>query len=1066
MHSDISNLTVGTSADSVTKFEDYVKRAAELGMKAIAFSEHGNVINWVNKKKVIEEHGLKYIHASEIYLTKRISRDNNGKLLLERDNYHYMLIARNYDGVLELNKLVSRAFEREDGHFYYNPRVTFEELKNTSDNIIMTSACLASPIARLYKEAYPSEHSINQAAKQELEELLHWISKNKHRMFFEVQYHNHPEQIEYNRLLLRLSKEMDIPLIAGTDTHALNKEHAETRKIYMKAKGVKYGDEDVFDLTFKTYNELVEAFEEQGALPKKIYLEAIENTNVMADMIETFELDNTPKYPKLYDNPIETFKQKIQEGVKKRGIDKLPKEQQKVYLERIKEEFDTYVKLNAVDYMLLQKNIIDWCHENGIYQGYGRGSVNGSLIAYLLGITEMDSVKHKLNFFRFLNPDRISMPDIDVDYSPSRRQEVINYVSNLKGIHFAEIITLNTVALKGAIREVGRGLDMPYDEVDEIAKNAEYNESYYREQYPELFRHVDVLKGVIVSMGSHPSGFLVSPISLDDNIGTIYTKESKHRVSAINMKELDSLNYVKLDILGLDNIELINETCKLAGIERLTPDNVDVNDINVWKSLRESTLGVFQMESDMAHAYLKRLFSDETLENIHKNVGEISYIDLLSMANGAIRPSGESFRDQLAQGIVKDNGHEAINEFLRPRLGQLLFQEDIMQFLVKFCEHTNAEADLVRRGIAKKGGTEKFLPIIEERFIHHMTTVYGETEERAREIVKPLLKVIDDAKDYGFSLNHSQPYSYIGYIGAYLRYYYPLEFLTVLLNIHKDDIEKTAEITEYARKRGIEIKPIRFGKSRADYSCDKKENVIYKGIASIKYLNRQIAEELYQLSQEKEYDRNDFVSLLIDIFEKTSVDTRAMQILIRLDFFKDFGEKEVLLEIYQHMADLKKPTYPEFAKKPLKYDAKHKEKTKMQRINNLKEFEQFIRNNPPQKIDLYDHLMFEKEIMGKPETKLNVPGNVAIVLAIDKRYTPKLTLYKLKTGEQILVKVEKNKFWENEFEDWLYVGDIIQVKAIKEKYGWRKGKDGKWEVDKNKIELFLDDCKIIKRRQK
>ena len=410
IHSDISNLTAGTGADSITKFTDYLDKAVELGMNNFAFSEHGSVINWMKKKDEVEKRGMKYIHANEIYLTKNINKeykeDENGiltptgKLSLERDNYHYMLLAKNYDGVLELNELTTNSFNRKDGHFYYNPRVTIDELKNTSDNILMTSACLASPIWRLYNKAY-GEFGVKDAkAKQEMEELLQWMGDNRHRMFLEIQYHSHPEQIQFNQMLLRLSRELNIPLIAGTDTHALNAEHAKARQLFLKSKGANYGDEDAFDLTMKSYSELVEMFEKQGALPRNIYLEAIHNTNVMADMVEEFKLDKSPKYPKLYDKPLELFKNKINEGVIKRGINKFPKEKKEQYLERIREEFDTYVKLDTVDYMLLQKNIIDWCHENGIYQGYGRGSVNGSLIAYVLGITEMDSIKHKLNFCR------------------------------------------------------------------------------------------------------------------------------------------------------------------------------------------------------------------------------------------------------------------------------------------------------------------------------------------------------------------------------------------------------------------------------------------------------------------------------------------------------------------------------------------------------------------------------------------------------------------------------------------------------------------------------------------
>lgn len=403
-HSDLSNLTAGTGADSITKYTDYLDRAQELGMQAFAISEHGSVMNWIKKKQETEKRGMKYIHANEIYLTKNINMGDDGKLILERDNYHYELIAKNYEGVKEINNLTSKSFEKETGRFYYNPRLTFDDLKATSDNVMMTSACLASPIWRLHKkiEFHRSAGEREQAIKlqQELDDLLNFMGDNRHRMFLEIQYHTHPEQVEFNKMLLTLSKDLKIPLIAGTDTHALNAEQAKAREVFLKAKGANYGNEDAFDLTMKSYPELVGMFEKQNAIPRDEYLEAIHNTNVMADMVEEFELDKTPKYPKLYDKPIEVFQKMINEGVKKRGINKFDAEKKKQYFDRIKEEFEVYKKLDTVDYMLLQKNIIDWCHSKNIYQGYGRGSVTGSLIAYVLGITEMDSIKHKLNFFR------------------------------------------------------------------------------------------------------------------------------------------------------------------------------------------------------------------------------------------------------------------------------------------------------------------------------------------------------------------------------------------------------------------------------------------------------------------------------------------------------------------------------------------------------------------------------------------------------------------------------------------------------------------------------------------
>jgi len=1037
IHSDTSNPTTSMSIDSTTKYWQYLELAEKYEMEAFCFSEHGNVFNWVNKKKAVEEKGMKYIHANEIYVTEHNDKERG----LIRDNYHYMLIAKNYEGVKELNKLTSLSNNKEDGHFYFNPRITFDELFNTSDNIIMTSACLASPVWRALKND----------DKKMLQQFQDFFVNNKHRMFLEIQYHNHPEQIKYNQWLYEFSKETGIPLIAGTDTHALNKQHSNARTLLMKAKGATYGEEDMFDLTFKSYPELVEMFKEQNSIPKEAYLEAIYNTNILADMVEPFKLDKTPKYPKLHDNSEEVFKEKINIGIKQRGIDKFPKEKKEKYFERIRDEFDTYKKVGAIDYMLLQKNIIDWAHSKEIYQGYGRGSVNGSIIAYLLKITEMDSIKHKLNFFRFLNPERISLADIDVDFPPSRRQEVIDYVATIPNIHFAEIITFNTVALKGAIREIGRALGMELSIVDEVAKAVYKDENkndtiddYYKNKYPELFEYIDVIKGVIVSIGSHPSGFIVSPISLEDNIGLCFTKESKYAVTQINMKELDGLNYVKLDILGLDNIEIINETCKLLGIERLVPDNMDINDEKVWNSIKESGLGIFQWESQSAQAYLKELFKPETIERIKSVHPNFSYMDLFSIGNGAIRPSGASYRDDLANGIFKDHGHKALNDFLKDTIGYLVYQEQIMNFLVDFSRYSMAESDTVRRGLSKKEGTEEYLPVIRERFVQEMAEKYGENKDSALSILEPFLKVIDDAQRYGFSVNHSNPYSHIGYGNGYLRYYYPLAFLTVMLNINQDDIEKTGMIIEYAKSKNITIKPIKFRYSTAKYSFNSEENAIYKGLKSIKFLNEKIAEELYLLKENK---YNSFSDLLVDITEKTSVNSKQLTILIKLNFFIEFGENNELLMIYDAFVNGK-----EAYKKTLK------EETKIKRLAIVKEKELEIKNVENNKISPSEQIVFEKEHLGYAQTTYpELTEYHGLIIDVDTKYAPKLTLYNLRTGELNVAKMNKRTYQNNELE----VGNIIKNLRTVKKPKKKRGEDGGW-IDLPEFEFWIDSFQITK----
>lgn len=893
IHSDLSNAV--TNVDSVTKYHEYVARAKECGMTTFGFSEHGSTMEWWHKKTAIENAGMKYAHMVECYLTATLYE----KI---RDNYHCVLIARNYDGFLELNRMITKSFNRKDNHFYYVPRISFNELAESSDNIIFTTACVGG----VFGKAREEDGRLNHIARA----FYDFMKANAHRCFFEIGHHQDEKQKEYNKLMVRLSEECGVRLIAGTDTHALNEDHELGRSILQKSKNIHFDGEDNWDLKFKTYDELVYAYETQGVLPNEIYLEAIENTNVLADMIQPFELDKGTKYPHIYESPEETFKQKVNDAVRNHPY-AMKNHDKKELFPVVREEYEVYKKTGSIDFMLLQTYQREWEKSQGIECGYGRGSVSGSEIAYLLGITQMDSLRFNLNFFRFMNPARVTNADIDTDYSGKDRDRVKEFLlrdkMNLPNINTAEIITFNTIALKGAIRDVCRALYKEDESVDylalssEIVKLAEENEDAAREKYQELFRYVDIVNGTIVSVGTHPSGVLVSDLPIEETIGLCSISSSDYPVSIINMKELDDLMYVKLDILGLDNIGVINDTCKMLGIERLTPDNTDLEDEDVWKSIRDDTTLIFQWESKSASAYLKRFMSDKTLEIARSKIPNFSMIKWLSFGNGLIRPACASFRDSVAKGEFYDNGFDALNEFLAPEAGRLAMQETIMQFLVKFCGYSDAESDTVRRGIAKKKGTEQLLPEIERRFIEYCTTEYDMSKEECERIIKPFIQVILDASAYSFSWNHSDSYSCIGYICGYLRYYYPYEFLTAALNIFGDNMDKTVEITRYAAKRGISVTTPKWGASRDTYSFNKEDKTIAKGLSSVKYMNANIAESLYELSQENTYTLRDgrlsFIELLLDIDQKTSVNSRQLEILIKLDFFFEFGNQNKLLRI-------------------------------------------------------------------------------------------------------------------------------------------------------------------------
>ena len=710
LHSDLSNGV--TNIDSVTKYYEYIDKAAELGMTAMGFSEHGSVLEWIHKKQKIEAAGMKYIHAEEFYITdrfydypeetpKEIIEAQYGKSKTEREEilaeyreknkkrvnnrYHVVLIAKNYDGVRELNTLSSLAFHN-DGHFYYSPRITMDELEATSNNILVTTACIAGVLCK-------GDASVK-------ERFLKFLIKNKDRCYLEIQHHNVDIQKQYNLYLARISKEYGIPLIAGTDTHALNETHVLGRTILQKSKDIHFDDEEGWDLTFKTFDELVQAYEVQG-LSADVYMPAIEETTKMADRIEEFPLDFSYKYPKLYEDSEAVLLEKIEAGIKERGVDKFPNYQE--YRDRINHEVEVFKHNGAIDFILLEDDYKNALRERGIRYGYSRGSVSGSIVCWLLHITEVDSIKYNLNFDRFMNEERISLADVDSDFYEEDRPKVREYLFNKEGLHCCNIITFNTIKMRGAIKDVGRALGMTPQETQDISNLVEtvdgkdFIDDKYRKKWPELFKYVDIVSGVIVSLGRHAAGLVVSPHDVDPAFGTLYISSDDRPISQINMKEIDYLNYVKLDILGLDCVGLIYKTCDMVGIPFLTPDNMDFNDQAVWDDLKNDTTLCFQFESDFAGQYLRSILRDDVIRKIKEQNDHFSYIDVMSMANGAIRPAGASYREQLSNGIYNDCGDDALNKYFAPTLGFLVYQEEIIGFLNKFCGFTMGEADVVRR---------------------------------------------------------------------------------------------------------------------------------------------------------------------------------------------------------------------------------------------------------------------------------------------------------------------------------------------------------------------------------
>lgn len=1051
-----SNPYSGLEVDSVVPFQKYIDQAVKDGMTAIAFTEHGAVLHNIAKRQACEKAGIKYINAEEFYVTETIDENN-----LVRDNYHCCLFAKNYQGVLELNYLSSISFNRKDGHFYYNPRITLDELINTSDNILVSTACVGSILCKGTKDAQ--------------EKFLKFIVENKHRCWLEIQPHNFDLQIRYNQYLYRIANEYGLKLIATNDVHALNQDYADGRVIMQQSKKHKkviFHDEDQCDLNWKNGDEMVEAFKEQCSLPDFVYMAAIQETVDFVDQIESYELDYSNKYPRLYKDAKGEFVKRIVEGVEKRGINKLPNYKTE-YIPRIQEELKTYEHNDAIDFMLLDSDYKNWLLKNNMHYGPSRGSVSGSEIAYLINCTDVDSVKYNLNFSRFMNPERMSLADVDTDIYAEDRYRVREYLFNREGLYCCNILTFNTIQLKGAIKDVGRALGMTPEETQALSDLTQVDEKGHdfmpkdiREKYPELFKYVDIVIGTTTSLGRHAAGIVCSPTDICYDFGTLSITSDPRPVSQIDMHEIDSLNFVKLDLLGLNAVGLVDGACKLAGIDFLTPDKINFSDENVINSIAQDTTLIFQFESGFASDSLKRTLSKETLANIKAQNDNISYLDIMAMVSGAIRPAGESYREQLFAGVYNDNGNAALNEFLKPTLGYLVYQEQIIDFLHEFCGFTMGQADIVRRHFAKKTGTEADIPIIENggymldihgnkdpRYIKGFIAVaqekYGMTEEEARSAIKSFLVVIADASNYLFSRNHSIPYSMIGLFIGWLRYYHKIELLTAALNVYVDNNEKMSNIKEYIKSQGINIAGVKFGKSKAQYFMDKNENTIYQGICSIKYCNNQIADELYELSK-NQYDS--FIDLLIDIINKTSVDDRQLHILTTLNFFSEFGKNKYLLEIidlYNSLGACKtfkkdKISAMSIDENIVRQCAEKETPKQYSAVNKRKLVKMLIGMFENKSLSVKEQILKEQEYLGNITYKNpNAPENMFYVIECKfykDKTKPYLQLYDLKNGEYLKTKITSGKsFIENPFD----TNNVIHVKEFGEKNKMKKI-NGSW----------------------
>ena len=904
IHSEFSLL------DGANRIKDLPVRAKELGMKAMAITDHGVMYGVIDFYKACKKEGIKPIIGCEVYVAPR-SRLNKEPNIDNKYN-HLILLAKDNQGYKNLSKLVSIGFTEG---YYYKPRIDLEVLEKYHEGLICLSGCLAG--------------SVNQALlngqNEKAEEIALWHKKVFGEDYYiEIQNNGIKEQVLANQKLIQLARKLDIPIVATNDAHYLKKEDAYNHEILLCIQtGKRMSDEDrmKFDtdeLYVKSPQEMSDYF---SAFP-----DAIENTVKIADKCNVeFEFGHTilpnydvpPQYPTHYD----FLKELCDKGLKKR-YGEHPSDE---VLKRAEYEIGIIKKMGYVDYYLIVWDFIHYAKSQGIPVGPGRGSGAGSILAYAIEITDIDPMKYGLLFERFLNPERISMPDFDVDFCYERRQEVIDYVSEKYGHdHVSQIITFGTMAAKMVIRDVARVLDYPYADADKLAKmipneihitikkaleqNKELEEAYENdEQVHKILDIAMALEGMPRQASTHACGVVITKEPVDTYV-PLYVRDGQISTQYI-MTTLEELGLLKMDFLGLRTLTVIQDTINLVekgrGIK--VEFDKDMADPKVYKLWQDgNTSGIFQFESQGMTNFMKELKPD-CLEDLIAGVS-------------LYRPGP---MDQIPR-YIKGKQNPGHNEYTHPRLepilnvtyGCMVYQEQVMQIVRDLAGYSLGRADLVRRAMGKK----KLDVMAKEREVF----INGQVDENGNVIVPGCVrngidaesanKIFDEMAEfakYAFNKSHAACYAVVAYRTAYLKAYYPAEFMASMLNSFLGNLDKVPEYIDECKRLGIEILKPDINKSSAKFTVeginsgdDSKAQIgkIRFGLGSIKNVGLQPVNNIIA-----ERDANGPFKSFTDFCEKVSgeaVNKKCIESLIKAGTFSEFPEtRATLLASFELITD-------------------------------------------------------------------------------------------------------------------------------------------------------------------
>ena len=884
--------------DGSNKIKEYVNRVKELGMTAAAITDHGVMFGVIEFYRAARAAGINPVLGCEVYVAPGSRFDKEAVGRDEDRYYHLVLLAENNTGYSNLMKIVSRGFTEG---YYYKPRVDYEVLEQYHEGIIALSACLAGEVQKNLLRGLYDE---GRKAALRYEKIF-----GKGNFFLELQDHGSPEQSIVNQQLLRLAEETGIELVATNDVHYTYAEDEKPHDILLCLQtGKKLADED--RMRYEGGQYYVKSKEEMAAL-FPYALQALENTQKIADRCHVEIEFGVTKLPK-FDVPDGFTSWEYLNKLCFDGLEKRYGEPGQELVDRLNYELGVIKNMGYVDYFLIVWDFIHFARENGIMVGPGRGSAAGSIVAYTLGITNIDPIRYQLLFERFLNPERVSMPDIDVDFCFERRQEVIDYVVRKYGKdQVAQIVTFGTLQARGVIRDVGRVMDLPYAFVDSISKmvpkelnitldkalkmNPELKKLY--DENPQVKELIDMskrLEGLPRHTSMHAAGVVICQKNVDEFVPLALGADNTV-ITQFTMTTLEELGLLKMDFLGLRTLTVIQDAINLVEEstgERIIPEELDYNDPAVMELLGSGkTDGVFQLESAGMKSFMKEL-KPQSLEDI------IAGISLY-------RPGPMDFIPQ----YIKGKNHPELITYdcpqlepiLEPTYGCIVYQEQVMQIVRDLAGYTLGRSDLLRRAMSKK----KADVMQRER----QNFVYGNPEENvpgcvangiSEEIANKIYNEMIDFAKYAFNKSHAAAYAVVAYQTAYLKYYHPVEYMAALMTSVIDNPGKVAEYIYSCRQMGIKILPPDINRGVGNFSVDNG-NIRY-GLAAIKSIGRPVIESII----EERKMRGEFKNLK-DFMERLSgkeVNKRTVENFIKSGAFDSLkGTRKQLMMIYIRVMD-------------------------------------------------------------------------------------------------------------------------------------------------------------------